>query len=108
LFSSGFEGTSHLLAARETGDDENALTESDPAGAWRKKASAVLAKEPLERTGHSYSGAGANAAGDLHISAAPLGMSLMRRCRQTEEPLHALKCQIPDPVAVLSTSHGYT
>jgi len=58
--------------------------------------------------GHSYSGAGTDAAGNLHISTASLGMSLMYRCCQTEESLYALKCQIPDPVAVLSASHGYT
>jgi hypothetical protein len=40
----GFKGASHLPAARETGGDENALTEPHPAGPRRKKAFTVLAK----------------------------------------------------------------
>lgn len=78
-----------------------------PAILCREIAATVPAKEPLELTGHSDSGAGADTAGDLYISLAPLWMILMHHSRQIKEPLHALECQIPDLVAVLSPSHGH-
>ncbi len=56
--------------------------------------------------GHPDSGTGADLAGYLHISVAPLRSQLFRCSRQRKEPLHTLQGEISGLLCVLSASHG--